>query len=100
VRGFTIAFAKELAPHGIHVNAICPGMVQTPLWDDFADQQRKAGVADTRGEDLVKSYSVDVALQRHAVPDDIVGLAMFLASADSDYITGQCINVDGGLILT
>ncbi|MGE4429726.1 MAG: SDR family NAD(P)-dependent oxidoreductase [Sphingobium sp.] len=90
VRALTLGFAQELAKDGIRVNAICPGMVHTPLWDDFNEGGLSGGA-------LVDAYAQGVALGRAAQPEDIAGAALFLASPDSDYITGQLITVDGGL---
>ena len=91
VRAMTQGFAQELGGSNITVNAICPGMVHTPLWDPFSED----GVS---GASLVDLYASGAALGRAAVPADIAGLAAFLASADSDYMTGQMITVDGGII--
>jgi len=91
VRALTIGFAQELAPDGIRVNAISPGMVVTPLWDDMSE----GGLS---GAALVDAYAKTTALGRAAVPDDLTGTALFLASSDSDYVTGKLIDVDGGII--
>lgn len=79
----TKAMAIELAPYGIRVNAIGPGSVKTDML---------AGVA---GDALDKIHS-RTPLGRVALPDEVAGVASFLASEDSSYITGQCIYVDGG----
>ena len=79
----TRAMALELAPYGIRVNAIGPGSVKTDML---------AGVA---GDALEKIHS-RTPLGRVALPDEIAGVASFLAGEDSSYITGQCIYVDGG----
>lgn len=96
-RAFTIGFARELAPHGIQVNAICPGMVRTPLWSDISEKMQAKG-ADIDGARLVESFAEPVALKRSASPDEIAGVAVFLATSEADYMIGQCINIDGGLI--
>lgn len=79
----TKAMALELAPFGIRVNAIGPGSVKTDML---------TGVA---GDALEKIHS-RTPLGRVALPDEVAGVASFLASEDSSYITGQCIYVDGG----
>lgn len=79
----TKAMALELAPYGIRVNAIGPGSVKTDML---------SGVA---GDALDKIHS-RTPLGRIALPDEIAGVASFLAGEDSSYITGQCIYVDGG----
>lgn len=83
----TKAQAVEFGPHNIQVNAICPGFVLTPLTQKmWADETMRAW-----GEG-------SVALGRLATPEDMVGTAIFLASPASDYVTGQCIYVDGGFM--
>ncbi len=98
IRAMTQGFSQELAPHGIRVNAICPGMIRTPLWDEVSEQQsRREGVVVDAAA-LVNSYSAGVSLGRPGTPSDLTGIAVFLVSSDSAYLTGQCINVDGGLV--
>lgn len=83
----TKALAVELGPHNIQVNAICPGFVVTALTEKlWANPQMRAW-----GEERV-------ALGRLARPSDMAGTAVFLASAASDYVTGQLIYVDGGFM--
>jgi NAD(P)-dependent dehydrogenase (short-subunit alcohol dehydrogenase family) len=85
VIGLTRGMARELGPFGVRVNAITPGPVYTEIRrDTVTDDQRAAMRAAT-------------ALGREAGPDDLVGAVAFLASADSGFMTGQTINVDGGL---
>lgn len=98
VRALTYAYAQELGPHGITVNAICPGMVETPLWDKISDEHAKRG-RDVPPKAILTARNDIIALGRHSQPSDLVGIAIFLASDGSDYITGQCINVDGGMVL-
>lgn len=88
VIGLTQSLAKDLAPH-ITVNAICPGMVKTPIYKDNEELMQVA-------LDLYKNY---IWLQRWGEPSDVAALAFFLASDDSNFITGQAINVNGGLIM-
>jgi acetoin reductase-like protein len=96
LRGLTEGFAKELAPHGITVNAICPGHVDTPMWDD-ADREFAARGLAPEGTRVVETLVPQIPLGRLGEPRDIAGLAAFLASADAAYITAQSINVDGGI---
>lgn len=87
--------AIELAPYGINVNTICPGYIDTPLlrWQrNFMAE--KIGVSE---EELKQSAFMEIPLRRYGSPEDIAGAVAFLVSSDSDYITGQAINVDGGL---
>jgi D-sorbitol dehydrogenase (acceptor) len=94
VISLTQSAALALIPHRINVNAIAPGVVDTPMWDHvdalsarylnlpIGERKRQVGEAVPHG--------------RMGRPEDIVGAAVFLASADSDYIVGQTLNVDGG----
>lgn len=95
VISLTQAGARALADQGITVNAFAPGVVATPLWIKLDADLAKMGAADA-GFD---SMSADILLGRPAQPEDIVPTALFLASADSDYITGQVIPIEGGMIL-
>jgi D-sorbitol dehydrogenase (acceptor) len=83
-----------LAPHKINVNAIAPGIVDTPFWDEV-DRQFAALLGMEVGEPK-RTFTKNIPLGRMSVPDDITGAAVFLASSDSDYMTQQTINVDGG----
>jgi meso-butanediol dehydrogenase/(S,S)-butanediol dehydrogenase/diacetyl reductase len=96
VRGITQTLALELAPYGITVNAICPGIVDTPLWKPIGDDLVQQGVLNDAA-DVLEMMSSQVPLGRPSVPDDVAGLAAFLASADANYMTGQAVNIDGGI---
>jgi len=95
VISITQAAARSFAGDGITVNAFAPGVVATPLWTKLDADLAKMGAADA-GFD---SMAADILLGRPAQPEDIVPTALFLASADSDYITGQVIPIEGGMIL-
>lgn len=94
VLSYTQSAALALAPHKINVNGIAPGVVDTPMWDQvdalFAKYENRQPGEKKR---LVGEA---VPLGRMGVPDDLTGAALFLASADADYITAQTLNVDGG----
>ena len=86
INSFTRALAVELAGRGVTVNAIAPGFIETDMSENV---RNKAG-------DLIKKI---IPLKRLGQPDDIAKAAVFLASADAAYITGQVLTVDGGLSL-
>ncbi|MCX7608085.1 MAG: SDR family oxidoreductase [Anaerolineales bacterium] len=94
VVGLTQAMAGELAPHHILVNAICPGYVETSM------QEREVGwEAKLRGispEEVRQLYIADTPLRRLETAEDVAAVAYFLASPDSNFITGEAINVNGG----
>jgi len=95
VVGFTNALAKELAPDGIRVNAICPGILRTQMWEYLADTLKQPGESKEASWDRwVRSF---IPLGRAQTPEDIGSLAVYLASAAN--ITGQAMNVDGGIEL-
>ena len=97
VWGFTKNSALELAPHGIWVNAIAPGGVNTPgVAAMQAGQSPKAG-ADQAA--LVETFLAGIPMHRMGEPDDIGKVALFLASDMASYITGTQIVVDGGVLL-
>lgn len=83
--GLMRALAWELGPRGVTVNAILPGTVVTPMTSSALDQ-----------EEIAQSWSEKIALRRLAQPIDIARVALFLASDDGGYVTGQPIIVDGG----
>ncbi len=92
----TQSAAQGLAPD-ITVNAICPGVVDTEMWRTIdrewtQSDQRPAGSA---WKDRIRG----IPMGRPEVPEDLTGMALFLASADSDYITGQSYHVDGGMVM-
>jgi meso-butanediol dehydrogenase/(S,S)-butanediol dehydrogenase/diacetyl reductase len=87
-----------LAKHKITVNAFAPGVVDTPLWEQIDREHIEIGETSKPGE-AMRNFAAGILLGRVATPDDITGLAYFLASPSSDYITGQTIIVDGGMLL-
>ncbi|KAK7750775.1 hypothetical protein SLS62_007327 [Diatrype stigma] len=96
VRGLTHAYAAELAPRGITVNSFAPGIVGTDMWD-LIDARIAEQTGRRRGEVRATSVRTMTALGRVSVADDVARLVSFLASPDSDYITGQTPIVDGGI---
>jgi sorbitol-6-phosphate 2-dehydrogenase len=97
VIGLTQSLALEYARQGIRVNAICPGVVFTGLWDEQAgDYARKRGLS----VDQVRPYLAEkVPMGRLCTVEDIAGTAVFLASDEAAFITGQAVNVTGGLVM-
>jgi D-sorbitol dehydrogenase (acceptor) len=90
----TQSAALALAPYRINVNAVCPGIVPTPMWTQI-DQDRAQLFGAKEGEAMA-AFIQQVPLKRAATPEDLAGVVAFLCSADANYITGQAINVDGG----
>ena len=94
VRGITRTVALELGRHNINVNAVCPGIVETPRMHKLCE-----GKAKIRGwtvEQVYEEYVQDMALKRVTTPQDIANAVLFMASEDSRNITGQELAVDGG----
>jgi meso-butanediol dehydrogenase / (S,S)-butanediol dehydrogenase / diacetyl reductase len=90
----TQSAALTLAPYRINVNAVCPGIVPTPMWTQI-DQERGKLFGARPGE-AMNAFINTVPLKRAATADDIAGAVAFFCSSDADYITGQALNVDGG----
>ena len=98
VVGLTQAAARELAPRKVTVNGFCPGIVATELWRNLDEQIMHTGRTKKAGEAMAQ-FGEGILLGRVSTPEDCAGIAAYLASSDSDYMTGQCIQVDGGMIL-
>lgn len=99
VRGFTQAFAMELAPHGIRVNAYCPGIHDTQMWKDMDDDITKI-TGQAKGEAIKSMTDNLVALKRTGTPEDVAKLVSFLASDGAEYMTGQSVIIDGGVVFS
>jgi acetoin reductase-like protein len=95
VISLTQSAALYLAPYNINVNAVCPGLVPTPMWDNI-DRVQGTRQGLPEGEWMRQSIE-KIPLKRAAAPADIAAAVSFLCSNESDYITGQALNVDGGL---
>ncbi len=98
VRGLTQAAAQEWAEYGITVNAYCPGIVGTAMWD-LIDEKLAEHMGLQKGEAL-EQYSELIALGRVEEPEDVAAFVSYLASRDSDYMTGQSVMIDGGIIFS
>lgn len=98
VLGLVQSMAKELAPYGITVNAVCPGMVKTGMQDREVQWEAELrGIADP--ENVRQEYIKSTPLGRLCMPEDVANVVAFLASPDSDFMTGQGINVTGGICM-
>lgn len=97
VVGLTQAAANALGGDGITVNAFCPGVVATELWKQLDGEFIEIGETKAPGEAL-EGFGAGIVLGRLSTADDLTGVATFLASSDSDYMTGQSVNVDGGMV--
>ncbi len=94
VISITQSAALALAPYNINVNAVCPGVVPTPMWQQIdLDRARLSGL---RPGEAMASFIDAIPLRRAATPEDIAAAVAFFCSPDSDYVTGQTLNVDGG----
>jgi meso-butanediol dehydrogenase/(S,S)-butanediol dehydrogenase/diacetyl reductase len=98
VSAITKGAAKALGKHGITVNNFAPGIVETPMWQKIDDGLMKHGLTERRGQ-AMESSKAGIILGRPGTPRDVIGVTTFLASSDSDYITGQTIMIDGGMVL-
>ena len=97
VRALTQAAAKELADKGITVNAYCPGIVGTDMWD-LIDEKLGPYLGTGKGEAL-EQYASTIPLGRVQTPDDVAAFVSYLAGPDSDYMTGQSVMIDGGIVM-
>jgi 3-oxoacyl-[acyl-carrier protein] reductase len=86
VIGLTKSNAKELSSRNINVNAVAPGFIETDMTDKLNPQQKEAILAN-------------VPIKRLGKPEDVAKAVLFLSSSDSDYITGQVLTVDGGMVM-
>jgi meso-butanediol dehydrogenase/(S,S)-butanediol dehydrogenase/diacetyl reductase len=98
VAALSQAAARQFAEHRINVNCIAPGVVKTALWDQLDREFINKGLTK-EPEQAINEFSLGIPLGRYSVAKDLVGTAAFLASSDSDYITGQNIQCDGGMIM-
>lgn len=98
IRGITQTTARELAEFGITVNAFAPGIVKTPMMEDIAHEVSvNAGKDDEWG---MAQFSEGIAMGRLSEPEDVANVVSFLSSEDSNYVTGQTLIVDGGMVFS
>ena len=84
--GITKSTAKELASRGITVNAVAPGFIQTDMTDELSDKVKE-------------SITASIPLRKLGKPEDVANVVAFLAGEDAAYVTGQVINIDGGMLM-
>ena len=82
----TKSIAKELASRNINVNAVAPGFIETDMTRGLSDKVREEAMGQ-------------IPLKRFGKPEEVANLVAFLAGSDSDYITGQIFNIDGGMVM-
>jgi len=90
----TKTLAQELAPYGINVNAVCPGLIETDMFKKVCE-----GVAALKGisvEELMETFVSRIPLDRIGKPEEVADLILFLASEEANYITGESVNITGG----
>ena len=91
--------AKALAAENITVNGYGPGVVRTELWEQLDKDLVAIGKFEKEGQSMDQLAEDMILLKRYSYPEDVVGTASFLASGESDYMTGQLIMIDGGMIM-
>jgi len=98
VVSLTQSAARDLARHNITVTGFAPGVVATEMWEQVDQDLLEIGAADRPGQ-AMEEFSAEILKGRVARPEDITGTTSFLASRDSDYMTGQIVMIDGGMTL-
>jgi meso-butanediol dehydrogenase / (S,S)-butanediol dehydrogenase / diacetyl reductase len=99
VVALTQAAARAFGKDRINVNAICPGVVATDMWKVIDGGFREHGLT-SKDNEAFDTFAGIAVLGRPSTPQDLVGVARFLASSDSDFMTGQSLLVDGGMVFT
>ncbi len=98
VLGWTQALARELAPKGVRVNAVCPGFVKTGMQSREIDWE--ARLREISPERVVAEYVAQTPLGRLELPEDVADVVVFLCSDQARFMTGQGVNVTGGVYMT
>lgn len=99
VIGITQSLARELAKTGITVNAFCPGIIETDMWA-YNDAAWGKLLGNYQPGELMAEWVQGIPMGRAGTGEDVAGLVAFLASDDAAYITGQTVNVDGGMFMS
>ena len=94
-----LAGAKSLIDHNITVNGYGPGVVRTELWEQLDKDLVEMGMFEKQGQSMVSIAENMILMKRYSYPEDVVGTASFLASPESDYMTGQLLMIDGGMVI-
>lgn len=99
VIAITHTLAREVAEHNINVNAVSPGMIRTPMWENQLNFMTGNGPQDTKDEIFNGWISGMIPLKRPQEPDDIANMVLYLSSDLGKNITGQTFNIDGGAVI-
>ncbi len=99
VLAMIIGGAKALWEHRITVNGYGPGVVKTELWEQLDKDLVEIGMFEKEGQSMDHLANTMILMKKLSTPDDVKGTAAFLCSDDSDYMTGQLIMIDGGMIM-
>lgn len=91
--------AKALVDHNITVNGYGPGVVRTELWEQLDKDLVAIGKFEKQGQSMDQLAENMILMKRYSYPEDVVGTAAFLASSESDYMTGQLLMIDGGMVM-
>lgn len=91
--------AKGLIEHNITVNGYAPGVVRTEMWEQLDKDLVEIGKFEERGQSMDAIAENMILMKRYSYPEDIIGTASFLASSESDYMTGQLLMIDGGMVI-
>ena len=90
--------AKALVDHGVTVNGYGPGVVRTEMWEQLDKDLVEIGKFEQPGQSMDSLAANMIEMKRYSYPEDVLGTAAFLASSDSDYMTGQLLMIDGGMV--
>ncbi len=97
---WTKVLARDLAPHGVTVNAVCPGFIRTPMWGELAQRvPATLGATQSGGDVLDERVRTHVPMQKPQTVEDVAACVGFLATDLACHITGQVIGVDGGVTI-